>query len=286
MLFLALPLDLGAPFGGLDVVGGVVAVGLLALPAAPRGRLSAGCSRRLSTSCCRPARQRPPARAPRRPREAGRSAGPPRGVRVRRVPGGIRRVGTAVPGSGSGAGARRAGARGARFGVVRAVADQDRHELARHRPAAARRAGADQLAVASCRCRPAPSRSGSRPRSATLRHWLTARAAGHRLGVAVDDRRVGGREVRRSPAPRGSAPSRRARSVAPLPPPKPPTFWFALGLNTITLAVISGRVADEGDRDVVLRRPGLAGDLVPRHVGPGRGLARRCPARRPCAASG
>ena len=28
VLFLALPLDLGAPFGGLDVVGGVVAVGL------------------------------------------------------------------------------------------------------------------------------------------------------------------------------------------------------------------------------------------------------------------
>ena len=28
MLFLALPLDLGAPFGGLTVVGGVVAVGL------------------------------------------------------------------------------------------------------------------------------------------------------------------------------------------------------------------------------------------------------------------
>ena len=27
MLFLALPLDLGAPFGGLTVVGGVVAVG-------------------------------------------------------------------------------------------------------------------------------------------------------------------------------------------------------------------------------------------------------------------
>ncbi|MCU1605008.1 MAG: Ribonuclease, partial [Modestobacter sp.] len=27
VLFLALPLDLGAPFGGLDVVGGVVAVG-------------------------------------------------------------------------------------------------------------------------------------------------------------------------------------------------------------------------------------------------------------------
>jgi membrane protein len=28
VLFLALPLDLGAPFGGLTVVGGVVAVGL------------------------------------------------------------------------------------------------------------------------------------------------------------------------------------------------------------------------------------------------------------------
>jgi membrane protein len=28
VLFLALPLDLGAPFGGLAVVGGVVAVGL------------------------------------------------------------------------------------------------------------------------------------------------------------------------------------------------------------------------------------------------------------------
>jgi membrane protein len=28
VLFLALPLDLGAPFGGLDVVGGVVALGL------------------------------------------------------------------------------------------------------------------------------------------------------------------------------------------------------------------------------------------------------------------
>ena len=28
VLFLALPLDLGAPFGGLDVIGGVVAVGL------------------------------------------------------------------------------------------------------------------------------------------------------------------------------------------------------------------------------------------------------------------
>ena len=27
MLFLSLPLDLGAPFGGLTVVGGVVAVG-------------------------------------------------------------------------------------------------------------------------------------------------------------------------------------------------------------------------------------------------------------------
>ena len=28
VLFLSLPLDLGAPFGGLDVVGGVVAIGL------------------------------------------------------------------------------------------------------------------------------------------------------------------------------------------------------------------------------------------------------------------
>ena len=28
MLFLSLPLDLGAPFGGLDVIGAMVAVGL------------------------------------------------------------------------------------------------------------------------------------------------------------------------------------------------------------------------------------------------------------------
>ena len=28
--------------------------------------------------------------------------------------------------------------------------------------------------------------------------------------------------------------------VAPLPPPKPPTSWFSLGLRTMTLAAISG----------------------------------------------
>src|SRR5205085_12417293 len=28
--------------------------------------------------------------------------------------------------------------------------------------------------------------------------------------------------------------------VAPLPPPKPPTSWFSLGLSTMTLAVYSG----------------------------------------------
>ena len=54
VLFLSLPLDLGAPFGGLDVVGGVVAVGLwLFVPAPGRDHRMAGHPR--------PGRRAPPA---------------------------------------------------------------------------------------------------------------------------------------------------------------------------------------------------------------------------------
>ena len=50
MLFLALPLDLGAPFGGLTVVGGVVAIGLW-LFLLHLVVLSAGSPRWPSTTC-------------------------------------------------------------------------------------------------------------------------------------------------------------------------------------------------------------------------------------------
>src|SRR3954469_21237507 len=59
-----------------------------------------------------------------------------------------------------------------------------------------------------------------------------------------------------SPLPRASRIGANAscQMVAGLLPPKPPTFWFSLGLSTITLAVISGveppNAADELSCDV------------------------------------